>query len=40
MLHGKIHHKTFIHRSGDDLSTDHHYLFPDSDYAGQPVRGG
>ena len=40
MLHGKIHHKTFIHRSGDDLGTDHHYLFPDSDYAGQPVRGG
>ena len=39
MLHGKIHHKTFIHRSGDDLGTDHHYLFPDSDYAGQPVRG-
>ena len=30
MLHGKIHHKTFIHRSGDDLGTDHHYLFPDS----------
>lgn len=27
MLHGKIHHKTFIHRSGDDLGTDHHYLF-------------
>ena len=39
MLHGKIHHKTFIHRSGDDLGTDHHYLFPDSDYAGQPGRG-
>ena len=22
MLHGKIYHKTFIHRSGDDLGTD------------------
>ena len=27
MLHGKIHHKTFIHRSGDDLGTDHHTFF-------------
>ena len=36
MLHGKIHHKTFIHRSGDDLGTDHHYLFPDSDMPGSP----
>ena len=36
MLHGKIHHKTFIHWSGDDLGTDHHYLFPDSIMPGSP----
>ena len=32
MLHGKIHHKTFIHWSGDDLGTDHHYLMPGSPF--------